>query len=149
MDLSTIIVYAVSAGIALVVLFIVGFSLSRMYRKSTKDTALVKTGLGGERVITTGGFLMIPGFQEMIKVNMRTLRIRVERARTDALITEDFMRVDVGADFFLRVASDEDSIKKAAQALGDRLSNPDQVKELLESKFVGALRSAAASMSMD
>lgn len=148
MELSNIVGYAVTAGVVLIVLFIVGFSLSRMYRKSTKDTALVKTGLGGEKVITTGGILLIPGFQELVRVNMRTLRIRVERKDTEALITEDCMRVDVGADFYVRVASDDDSIKKSAQALGDRLSDPEKVKELMESKFVGALRSAAASMSM-
>jgi flotillin len=149
MELSNIVGYAVAAGVVLIVLFIVGFSLSRMYRKSTKDTALVKTGLGGEKVITTGGFLLIPGFQELMKVNMRTLRIRVERKENEGLITLDCMRVDIASDFFVRVASDDESIKKAAQALGDRLSDPDKVKELMESKFVGALRSAAASMSMD
>jgi flotillin len=149
MELSNIIGYAIAAGILLLVLFIIGFSLSRMYKKSTKDSALVKTGLGGERVITTGGVMLIPGFQELMRVNMRTLRIRVEKREGEALITEDCMRVDVGADFYVRVASDTDSIAKAAQALGDRLDDPDKVKELMESKFVGALRSAAASMSMD
>lgn len=149
MELSNIIGYAIAAGIFLLVIFIVGFTLSRMYKKSTKDSALVKTGLGGEKVITTGGVMLIPGFQELMRVNMRTLRIRVEKREGEALITEDCMRVDVGADFYVRVASDTDSIAKAAQALGDRLDDPDKVKELMESKFVGALRSAAASMSMD
>lgn len=149
MDLNNIIGYAVAAGILLLVLFIVGFTLSRMYKRSTKDSALVKTGLGGEKVITTGGVMLIPGFQELMRVNMRTLRIRVEKREGEALITEDCMRVDVGADFYVRVASDTGSIAKAAQALGDRLDDPDKVKELMESKFVGALRSAAASMSMD
>lgn len=141
--------YAIAAGILILMLFIVGFALSKMYKRSTKDSALVKTGLGGEKVITTGGVMLIPGFQELMRVNMRTLRIRVEKREEEALITEDCMRVDVGADFYVRVASDTGSIAKAAQALGDRLDDPYKVKELMESKFVGALRSAAASMSMD
>jgi flotillin len=149
MELSNIIAYAAVAGIFLLVIFIVGFTLSKMYKRSTKDSALVKTGLGGEKVITTGGVMLIPGFQELMRVNMRTLRIRVEKREGEALITEDCMRVDVGADFYVRVASDTGSIAKAAQALGDRLDDPNKVKELMESKFVGALRSAAASMSMD
>jgi len=149
MELSNIIAYVAVAGIFLLVIFIVGFTLSRMYKRSTKDSALVKTGLGGEKVITTGGVMLIPGFQELMRVNMRTLRIRVEKREGEALITEDCMRVDVGADFYVRVASDTGSIAKAAQALGDRLDDPNKVKELMESKFVGALRSAAASMSMD
>ncbi|GHB65567.1 flotillin family protein [Psychrosphaera saromensis] len=149
MELSNVIAYVAVAGIFLLVIFIVGFTLSRMYKRSTKDSALVKTGLGGEKVITTGGVMLIPGFQELMRVNMRTLRIRVEKREGEALITEDCMRVDVGADFYVRVASDTGSIAKAAQALGDRLDDPDKVKELMESKFVGALRSAAASMSMD
>jgi len=141
--------YTIAAGVLILMLFIVGFALSRMYKRSTKDSALVKTGLGGEKVITTGGVMLIPGFQELMRVNMRTLRIRVEKREEEALITEDCMRVDVGADFYVRVASDTGSIAKAAQALGDRLDDPYKVKELMESKFVGALRSAAASMSMD
>lgn len=139
---------AVYAGVIIAVLFIIGFSLSRMYRKSTNDKSLVKTGLGGEKVITSGGTLLIPGFQELRYVNMRTLRMRVERREGEALITQDFMRVDVSADFYVRVKSDAESISKAAQALGDRLDDPDLVRELMESKYVGALRSAASTMSM-
>lgn len=146
--MENLIQYGIMAAVVVLVLFIVGFSMSRMYKKSTKDFALVKTGLGGEKIISSGGTLQIPGFQEIVKINMRTLRIRVERTREDALITDDFMRVDIAADFYVRVAGDEKAIAKAAQALGDRLNDPDQVKELMESKFVGALRSAASSMTM-
>tara|TARA_R110001592_G_scaffold209888_1_gene461120 strand:- start:21651 stop:23369 length:1719 start_codon:yes stop_codon:yes gene_type:complete len=146
--MENLIQYGIMALIVVVVLFMVGFSLSRMYKRSTKDFAIVKTGLGGEKIISSGGTLQIPGFQEIAKVNMRTLRIRVERSDEGALITDDFMRVDVSADFYIRVAGDSKSIAKAAQALGDRLNNPEQVKELMESKFVGALRSAASTMTM-
>lgn len=58
------------------------------------------------------------------------------------------MRVDVIAEFYVRVKPSEDSIANAAQTLGIRTMNPQQLKELVEGKFVDALRAVAAEMAM-
>jgi uncharacterized membrane protein YqiK len=59
------------------------------------------------------------------------------------------MRVDVIAEFYVRVAANPDSVANAAQTLGLRTMEPDQLKELVEGKFVDALRTAAAEMTME
>ena len=92
------------AGIIVVALITIGLIFAKLYTRATKETAFVRTGLGGEKVIKDGGAIVLPVVHEIIPVNMNTLRIEVEKTQKDALITKDRMRVDVKADFYLRVA---------------------------------------------
>ena len=58
--------------------------LARLYKRSSKELAFVRTGLGGEKVILDGGCLKLPVLHEIVPVNMRTLRLRsTERTRKD------------------------------------------------------------------
>src|SRR4028119_920377 len=59
------------------------------------------------------------------------------------------MRVDVQAEFYVRVKPIEESIADAAQTLGQKTLKPLELKELVEGKFVDALRAVAAEMSME
>lgn len=123
--------------------------LAKFYMRSSKELAFVRTGMGGEKVILDGGCIKWPIFQEIVPVNMRTLRLQVDRKNEEGLITADRMRVDVTAEFYVRVQPEVRSIAKAAQTLGNRTLDPDLVKELLQGKFVDALRSVAAGLSME
>lgn len=135
-------------GIGFVTLIIIGLILAKLYKRATKETAFVRTGLGGEKVIKDGGAIVLPVVHETIPVNMNTLRIEVEKTQKDALITKDRMRVDVKADFYLRVAPNASGISMAAQTLGTRTTRVEEVKKLMESKFVDVLRAVAAEMTM-
>lgn len=123
--------------------------IARLYRRATKEISFVKTGLGGEKVILDGGSIVLPVFHEIVAVNMRTLRLQVDRKNEEGLITADRMRVDVTAEFYVRVRPNKDSIAKAAQTLGNRTLEPETLKELLQGKFIDALRSVAAGLSME
>ncbi|CAA0370616.1 membrane protein [Alteromonas marina] len=136
------------AGAIVVGLIVIGLIFAKLYTRATKETAFVRTGLGGEKVIKDGGALVLPVVHEIIPVNMNTLRIEVEKIQKDALITKDRMRVDVKADFYLRVAPNANGISMAAQTLGTRTTRAEEVKKLMESKFVDVLRAVAAEMSM-
>lgn len=138
----------VVVGIVLIAFFCVGILFSKLYTRSSKETSFVRTGFGGQRVIMNGGALVLPVLHEVIPVNMNTLRLEVRRAETQALITMDRMRVDVMAEFYVRVKPSEESIANSAQTLGMKTMNPDELKELVEGKFVDALRSVAAEMTM-
>lgn len=130
------------------VLLVIGFGLSRLYNRASKEQAFVRTGLGGQKVVKDGGAFILPVFHEIIPINMQTLRLRVERGANDALITKDRLRVDVKAEFYVRVKPDAESIATAAQTLGKRTLNPQALSELIEGKFVDALRSVASGMEM-
>ncbi|MEL7174194.1 MAG: flotillin, partial [Pseudomonadota bacterium] len=88
--------------VAIVVLMVfVGLVLARLYRRSTREVSLVKTGAGGRRVIMDGGTIVIPLLHEISPVNMKTLRLEVRRWGEGSLITKDRMRVDVGVEFYV------------------------------------------------
>ncbi len=135
--------------IALIIIFGVGLMLARLYVRSTRDQAYVRTGLGGQKVVLDGGSLVLPIFHSIARVNLKTLRLEVRRGENEALITKDRMRVDIGAEFYVRVKPDIGSIALAAQTLGERTNDADTLRELIEAKFVDGLRSVAATMNLD
>lgn len=137
------------AGSILVALIVLGLIISRLYRRASKEVSFVRTGFGGQKVIMNGGALVFPVLHEVIPVNMNTLRLEVRRANDQALITRDRMRVDVTAEFYVRAQPETNSIAAAAQTLGMRTMEPSKLKELIEGKFVDALRSVAAEMKME
>ncbi|MEE3209987.1 MAG: SPFH domain-containing protein, partial [Pseudomonadota bacterium] len=131
-----------------VALLVVGIIFSRLYTRASKERSFVRTGMGGQKVILNGGAMVLPVLHEVIPVNMNTLRLAVSRKEQQALITKDRMRVDVLAEFYLRVKPENDAIANAAQTLGARTLDPEALKEMIEGKFVDALRSVAAEMEM-
>ncbi len=139
----------VIAGIILVAMIVIGLILARLYRRATKEISFVRTGFGGQKVIMNGGALVFPVLHDTIPVNMNTLRLEVQRANQQALITRDRMRVDVMAEFYVRVKPTRDAIASAAQTLGLKTMNPSELKALVEGKFVDALRAVAAEMAME
>jgi uncharacterized membrane protein YqiK len=120
-----------------------------LYLRSSKERAFVRTGMGGQKVVLNGGAFVLPIVHDVIPVNMNTLRLEVSRGRDKALITRDRMRVDVIAEFYVRVQASTEAISSAARTLGQRTMQPELLKELLEGKFVDALRTAAAEMTME
>ncbi len=135
-------------GLAIVVAIVV-WLLHWLYLRSSKERAFVRTGMGGQKVVVDGGAFVLPIVHDVIPVNMNTLRLEVSRGREKALITKDRMRVDVIAEFYVRVAARPEAVAAAAQTLGLRTMEPEQLKELVEGKFIDALRTAAAEMTME
>lgn len=135
--------------VAAIVVAIVVWLFNWLYLRSSKERAFVRTGLAGQKVVMNGGAFVLPIVHEVIPVNMNTLRLEVSRGRDKALITRDRMRVDVLSEFYVRVQASDDAIAAAAQTLGQRTMQPDALRELIEGKFVDALRTVAAEMTME
>lgn len=147
--MSNLVLILTIAGISIVAILVIGLILTRMYQRASKERAFVRTGVGGQKVVINGGTLVLPVLHEIIHINMNTLKLSVEKRDSEALITKDKMRIDVSSDFYLRVKPDIEAIANAAQTLGRKTMNPNELKTLLEGKFVDALRSVAAEMNMD
>ena len=133
----------------LAVLLFIGLVLGRLYRRATREVSLVKTGAGGKKVIMDGGVIIVPLLHEVSPVNMKTLRLEVQRSGEAALITQDRMRVDVGVEFYVSVMATEEGIARAAQTLGSRTFDVEQLREMIEGKLIDGLRAVAAQMTMD
>ena len=65
--------------LAAIVVAIAVYVLRWLYRRSTKETAFVRTGFLGEKVVVNGGAFVIPVLHEITPVNMNVLRIEVRR----------------------------------------------------------------------
>ena len=137
------------AVVVIIALITIGMILSRLYKRASKEVSFVRTGFRGQRVIINGGAMVLPVLHEIIPVNMNTLRLEVKRSNEQALITQDRMRVDVTAEFYVRAKPTEEAIAAAAQTLGLKTMQPEQLKSLVEGKFVDALRAVAAEMAME
>lgn len=136
-----------TAIIAVCILFIIGIIFAGLYRRASAEQAFVRTGLGA-KVVMSGGAIVMPIFHEIIPINMNTLKLEVSRSTIDSLITKDRMRVDVVVAFFVRVKPSVEGIATAAQTLGQRTLSPEDLRMLVEDKFVDALRATAAQMTM-
>ncbi|HVO04970.1 MAG TPA: SPFH domain-containing protein, partial [Candidatus Cybelea sp.] len=148
MDMDMIFQLLVPAVIVLIAIIAIGIVIGRLYRRSEKDRAYVRTGFGGQKVVLDGGALVLPVFHSIAWVNLQTLRLDVRRDNAEAMISKDRMRVDIGVEFYVRVKPDAQSIGLAAQTLGNRTGDPALLRELVEAKFVDALRSVAATMTL-
>src|SRR4029079_10574070 len=96
-----------------------------------------------------GGAFVLPIVHDVIPVNMNTLPLEATRGRGNALITRHPVRVALRAEFYVRVAARPEAVAAAAQTLGLRTMEPEQLKELVEGMFVDALRAAAPEMSRE
>jgi len=132
-----------------IVIAVIAYIFHWLYRRSSKETAFVRTGLGGQKVVINGGAFVLPIIHDVTPVNMSTLRLEVRRGQQSALITRNRMRVDVVAELYARVKPATDAVSIAAQTLGRRTMDPEKLRELLEGRFVDALRAIAAEMTME
>lgn len=132
-----------------VLVVVVVLFLNRFYVKSTRDTALIRTGAGGRKVIVDGGVLALPMLHRVDRMNMRSMRLHVERAGAKALISEDRLRVDTIMEFHVRVDPTGDGIATAAQALGSKAFREDEMQLLIEGKLIDAVQAEVALRTMD
>ena len=132
-----------------IVIAISVYLLHWLYRHSSKDLSFVRTGFGGERVVMGGGALVLPIVHDITEVSMNTLRIDVRRAGERSLITKNRMRIEVNVEFFVRVIPSAEAVASAARTLGNRTLNPESLKDLVQGRFVDAMGSVAARMTME
>jgi len=135
--------------VAVIIVAVVVWLLSWLYQRSTKDMSFVRTGFGGEKVVINGGALVLPIIHEVTPVNMKVNRIKVVREKEDALVTRDKVRVDIDADFYVRVSPDPNGVSAAATTLGNRMDSEAGLDDLLQGKFVSVLRAIASELTLD
>lgn len=139
----------VSLVILLVAAVLVILFLNRYYRKATREVSLVRTGAGGQRVVLDGGCIALPFLHKVSEVNMRTSKLEIERLGPKSIITKDRLRVDIGAEFYVRVRATAEGVATAAQALAGKSFRSADLAETLEGKLVDAMLSVAARYTMD
>ncbi len=135
--------------ILIIVIAIAWFLFARLYERSSTEVSFVRTGMFGQRVVISGGAVVIPVLHRVIRVNMNTIRLPIRRENERALITQDRMRANVEANFYLRVGATKEAVALAAQTLGSRTMSAEAMVDLVEGKLISALRAIAAEMTME
>ncbi|MBL4665924.1 MAG: hypothetical protein JKY04_01005 [Sneathiella sp.] len=142
-------VWVISAVVALAVLAVIILFLNRFYIKSTRESSLVRTGAGGQKVVIDNGCFALPMLHQVQKVTMRTIAINVDLLGQYSLITADKLRVDMEMEFHIRVDPTTKGVAAAAQALGSKSHRTEELKQLIEGKLMDAVRAVAATKTMD
>ena len=135
--------------VAIVIIAVGIWFIRSFYRRSSKEVAFVRTGLGGQKVVIDGAAFVFPIFHDVTDVHLNTLRLSVISDKEKALISKDRMRVDVAVDFYIRVRKDPESVTIAAQTLGRKTGKPDELRDMMQGKFFDALRATAAGMTLE
>lgn len=138
----TIVLFFVA--VVLLILF-----LNRYYRKATREISVVRTGLGGQKIVLDGGCIALPFLHKVSEVNMRTSKLEIDRLGPKSIITKDRLRVDIGAEFYVRVRATKEGVATAAQALAGKSFRAADLEDILEGKLVDAMLSVAAGYTMD
>jgi uncharacterized membrane protein YqiK len=122
--------------------------IARLYQRTSANEAFVRTGMGGRKVVLDGGAIVIPVVHKVVPVRLETMKLEVERAGEDALITKDNLRCDIRAEFYIKVQAIGDDVLNASRSLGGRSIDPVAVRDLVFEKLVSALRSVAATREL-
>ena len=139
--------------IAYLVVGVIGFAaigliFVRLVRKPPKGIAFIRTGFR-PKVIKDGIGIFIPGLNDCMEVNLKSMRLPISKNGESSLTTADYLLADVDVDFYLRCKADSESIMLAADKLGISTMDPDELKGHVESKFEDAIRNVAATMDFE
>ena len=135
--------------VVVVVAICIAAILAKFYERATREVSFVRTGIGGRKVVIDGGAFTFSWFHQISRINMQSLRLEVVRNGPESLITNDRLRVDVSAEFYLSVNPTPEGISRAAQTLGGRTFDTSKLQDLIEGKLVDSMRAVAARFTMD
>src|ERR1700728_4723620 len=108
----------------------------------------IRTGFLGTKVCLGRGAIVLPVFHEITWVSLETIKFAVSRAREQAVLTHDNIRVDINAELYAQFGHTEAAVLAASRTLGEKTFDAEKVRNLLEAKVVGALRSFAATKTL-
>ena len=137
MDSTMITAISIGAGVFIVILLIV-----IGYLKAPPDTAYIISGLGKKRILIGRSGWRVPFFERVDKLSLRVMQVDVKT--TEAVPTNEFINVTVDGVANVKISSDPDLLKRAAESLLGRrqselVSLVTQVLEGNMREIVGAV----------
>src|ERR1700689_3337038 len=139
----------VSLFIAAIILIAIFYIVSIwIYKRAPSNMCFIRTGFLGTKVCLGRGAIVLPVFHEITWVSLETIKFAVSRAREQAVLTHDNIRVDINAELYAHVGQTEAAVLAASRTLGEKTFDAEKVSKLLEAKVVGALRSFAATKTL-
>ena len=139
----------ISLLIAAIILIAIFYIISIwIYKRAPSNMGFIRTGFLGTKVCLGRGAIVLPVFHEITWVSLETMKFAVSRAREQAVLTADNIRIDVNTELYAHVGHTEHAVLTASRTLGEKTFDAEKVRNLLEAKVVGALRSFAANKTL-
>ncbi|MFJ2564851.1 SPFH domain-containing protein [Streptomyces sp. NPDC088770] len=137
---------ALVAGCLLVVLLLLLFTFSRLFRKVEQGKALIVSKMRKVDVTFTGQ-VVLPVLHKAEVMDISVKAIEITRTGREGLICRDNIRADIRITFFVRVNKTAEDVVRVAQAVGTaRASDRDTLQELFHAKFSEALKTVGKQM---
>ena len=134
---------------AIVVIAVVYIISIWIYKRAPANMGFIRTGFLGTKVCLGRGAIVLPVFHEVSWVSLETIKLIVSRARDQAVLTSDKIRIDVLAELYAHVGRTEDDLLIASRSLGEKTFDADKVRNLLEAKIISSIRSYAATKTLN
>ncbi|AQS68252.1 SPFH domain-containing protein [Streptomyces pactum] len=139
-------VIGVLALVCLLVVALLLFGVSRLFRKVEQGKALIVSKMRKVDVTFTGQ-VVLPVLHKAEVMDISVKTIEITRAGKEGLICRDNIRADIRISFFVKVSKTVDDVVKVAQAVGTaRASDRDTLQELFHAKFSEALKTVGKQM---
>ncbi|MFG3133569.1 flotillin family protein [Streptomyces tendae] len=139
-------VIGVLAVVCLLLLAVVLFGVSRLFRKVEQGKALIVSKMRKVDVTFTGQ-VVLPVLHKAEVMDISVKTIEITRAGKEGLICRDNIRADIRISFFVKVNKTVEDVVKVAQAVGTaRASDRDTLQELFHAKFSEALKTVGKQM---
>ncbi|WP_081238978.1 SPFH domain-containing protein [Streptomyces viridosporus] len=145
MDAATVGI-AVFVGVCLLLVLVVLFAFSKLFRKVEQGKALIVSKTRKVDVSFTGQ-VVLPVLHKAEVMDISVKTIEITRAGKEGLICRDNIRADIRITFFVKVSKTVEDVIKVAQAVGTaRASDRNTLQELFHAKFSEALKTVGKQM---
>ncbi|MFT7687956.1 MAG: flotillin [Candidatus Azotimanducaceae bacterium] len=134
---------------ALVVFLLLLWFLQKFYVQATLSSSLVRTGLGGLKVLLDGGCFALPIIHKIQPVSMSAYSLKVSLKDKESVLTEDQLRADIEMEFEFRVESTKEAVAIAAQSFGSTIARSGEgVLGLLKGPVADLIQKSAAARKL-
>jgi uncharacterized membrane protein YqiK len=142
-------VFIVLAVFLAVLVFGLTLLFVSMYKKVPQSQALIRSGFGGVKVSFNGVFV-IPIIHKMELMDITGKTIEIHKTGKDGLISKDGKRVDVKADFIIRVNPVWDDIQKIASTIGvSKANDSNEIKNMFTNLFIEGLKYSSSQFEAE
>src|SRR5271157_343849 len=139
----------ISLVVVAIILFAIFYIISIwLYKRAPSNMGFIRTGFLGTKVCLGKGAIVLPVFHEITWVSLETIKFAVSRAREQAILTADNIRVDVNTELYAHVGHTEEAVLTASRTLGEKRLDSDKSRNLLEAKVGRVASRYAATMKM-
>lgn len=125
-------------GVASIVTWLIW---SNAFYQIKEGFALIRWGLGGDKVYFRGSFFAYPLVHRVEKINIKEQRVLISLTGDKNALTQDKIRVDLQLTFFVQIRlTNWDVLRVAKSSSGESAVDKETLKKIFEPKFVPVIK---------